>query len=214
MIAVEKPANEPARLEALKRYEILDTPPDGSFDHLTQLAATLFNVPIALISLVDEDRIWFKSHYGLDVPQIDRDPGLCASAILSQEVYIVEDAREDPRTLSNPLVAGNFGLRFYAAAPLITRQGYNLGTFCIIDRKQRYITEAQKEILQRLADIVIDEMEIRLSARSLLASTSAHLKDTLQAIELVPASAQSENLRLLMGTSKKLIHQIDWQLNT
>jgi GAF domain-containing protein len=213
MTVIEKPANEPERLEALKRYEILDTPPDGSFDHLTQLAATLFNVPIALVSLVDENRIWFKSRHGLAVQQIDRDPGLCASAILSPDLYIVENAREDARTLSNPLVAGNFGLRFYAAAPLLTKEGYNLGTFCIIDRKQRYITESQKEILKRLADIVMDEMEIRLSARHLLANTSQHLKNTLQAIAAVPASAQTENLRSLMSTSRKLIQDIDRQIN-
>lgn len=209
---VEKPANEAERLKALKRYEILDTPPDGSFDHLTKLAATLFNVPVAIISLVDENRIWFKSHYGVDAKQIDRVPGLCASAILSNELYIVENAIEDPRTLANPLVAGEMGLRFYAAAPLITKDGYSLGTFCIIDKKQRYITEPQKEVLQRLADIVIDEMELRLSARNLLANTSNHLKLTIKEIEAVPESAGTDNLKALVGTSRKLVQHIDGQL--
>jgi GAF domain-containing protein len=212
MTFVEKPANESDRLAALRRYDILDTPPDGSFDHLTQLAATLFNVPIALVSLVDEDRIWFKSRHGVDVSQIDRVPGLCASAILSQELYIVENAREDLRTLSNPLVAGSFGLRFYAAAPLLTKEGYNLGTFCIIDRKQRYITEPQKEILKQLANIVMDEMEIRLSARNLLTHTSNHLKNTLREIEAVPAAAQTGSLQALMRNSRNLIQDIDRQL--
>lgn len=214
MTVIEESVNEEARLAALKRYQILDTPPDGSFEHLTQLAATLFNVPIALISLVDEDRIWFKSHHGVDVNQIGRDPGLCSSAILSQEVYIVENAREDPRTLTNPLVAGSIGLRFYAAAPLITRDGYNLGTFCIIDRKQRYITEAQKEILKRLAGIVIDEMELRLAARNLLTNTSKHLKETLQVMESMPATAQEDTFKTLMGTSRQLIRHIEHQLNS
>jgi GAF domain-containing protein len=126
---------------------------------------------------------------------------------------MVENALEDPRTLANPLVAGEFGLRFYAAAPLITKEGYHLGTFCIIDQKQRYITESQKEILQRLADIVIDEMEIRLAARHLLANTSHHLKETLRAMEEVPAGAQPERLPDLAETSRKLIRDIDRQLN-
>lgn len=92
------PANETERLAAIRRYEILDTPADGTFDRLTVLAARLFSVPIAIVSLVDHDRIWFKSHYGLDVQQIGRDPGLCASAILQNEVYTVLDAKTDPRT--------------------------------------------------------------------------------------------------------------------
>ena len=207
-----KPSNESERIKALSRYEILDSPPDGSFDHLTKLAATLFNVPISIISLVDHDRIWFKSHYGVDAKQIERVPGLCASAILSDEIYIIENAVEDPRTLTNPLVAGSFGLKFYAAAPLITKDGYNLGTFCIIDKKQRYLTEEQKGILQKLADIVMDEMEIRLSARNLLFNTNNHLKNTLKEIEKLPVNDTTEQLKRLSEISKKLINNIDRQL--
>jgi GAF domain-containing protein len=157
--------NETARLEALRKFEVLDTPPDGAFDRITALAAKMFNMPIAIISLVDEDRIWFKSASGLTVNQIDREPGLCASAILSDEVYVVENARKDPRTLANPLVASEFGLQFYAAAPLTTREGHKLGTFCIIDKKPRYLNEQQKEMLRDLSGIVMDELEIRLEAR-------------------------------------------------
>ena len=98
----------------LRRYAILDTPPDGSFDHVAAIAARLFDVPIAIVSLVDEDRIWFKAHHGLDIEQIDRSPGLCASAILQADPYVLTDASCDPRSLANPLVAGEFGLRFYA----------------------------------------------------------------------------------------------------
>lgn len=157
--------HEAARLKALKRYDILDTPEDGSMNRLAGLAAKVFNMPIALISLVDEDRIWFKSRHGLDAAQIDRGGGLCDSAILSDDVYIVEDARQDPRTLANPLVAGEFGLRFYAAAPLQTHDGYKLGTFCLLDQKQRYLNESQKLILQDIAAIAMDEIELRLAAR-------------------------------------------------
>ncbi len=116
----------------MKKYDILDTPPDGSFDRITKLAAKLLDVPIAIVTLVDTDRIWFKSRYGLDVQQIGRDPGLCASAILSDDFYEVNNALIDPRTLSNPLVASEFGLRFYAAVPLKVRDGHNLGTLCVI----------------------------------------------------------------------------------
>lgn len=158
-------ATETARVSALKRYEILDTPLDGSFDRITALAAKMFNMPIALVSLVDEDRIWFKSHYGLDTDQINRDPGLCASAILGKDIYLIENAVEDPRCLANPLVAGEFGLRFYAAAPLRTSDGYNLGTFCIIDKAKRHINKDQLEMLHDLAGIVVDQMELRIAAR-------------------------------------------------
>jgi len=96
----------------LRKHGILDTPPDGSFDRLTRLAAKLLDMPIAIISLVDTDRIWFKSKVGVDVQEIGRDPGLCSSAILSDDLYIVEDAKKDIRTLANPLVAGSFGLMF------------------------------------------------------------------------------------------------------
>lgn len=164
--------SEAERISALKKYDILDTPPDGSFDRLTKLASNLFDVPIAIVSLVDTDRIWFKSRYGLDASQINRDPGLCASAILSDDIYLVEDAKNDPRTLANPLVASEFGLRFYAAAPLKTTKGYNLGTFCIIDKIPRALTEEQKEILEGLAAVVMDQMELRLAAR-----TAIHQKD-------------------------------------
>ncbi|MDQ6890750.1 MAG: GAF domain-containing sensor histidine kinase [Bacteroidota bacterium] len=162
----EAPVNlEAERIKTLKKYDILDTPPDGSFDRIVKLASILLDVPIALVTLVDSDRIWFKSHYGLDTPQIGRDPGLCASAILSDEIYLVEDALKDPRTLANPLVAGEFGLKFYAAAPLKVKEGHNLGTFCVIDKNPRQFTQAQKEILQSLADIVVDQLELRLAAR-------------------------------------------------
>ena len=151
MTTLQMPTNEEKRIEELKRYNILDTPPDGSFDRITRLASTLFEVPIVIISLVDTDRIWFKSAYGLNVNQINRDPGLCASAILSEDVYVVNNAATDPRTLANPLVAGEFGLRFYAAAPLQTESQCNLGTLCIIDKTPRSLTEKEQKMLMEVA---------------------------------------------------------------
>ena len=156
------------RIENLNKYEILDTPDDGAYDEITSLAAKIFAVPIAIISLVDTDRIWFKSSYGLDIDEIPRDPGLCSSAILSDDVYIIENARMDPRTLSNPLVAGLFGLQFYAAAPLRSREGYNLGTICIIDKIPRTLSAKDSSILMQLSRIVMDQVELKLKARLFL----------------------------------------------
>lgn len=157
-------SQEEQRLAAVRRYDILDSPPDGAFDRITALAARRLNVPISIISIVDEDRIWFKSHHGIPVEQIDRDPGLCASAIMKDVPYLIEDARKDPRSLANPLVAGEFGLRFYAAVPLSTSDGYNLGTLCVIDKEPRSIDDDQIEDLKDLASIVMDQLELRLSS--------------------------------------------------
>jgi signal transduction histidine kinase len=160
-----RPEDEAERLASVRRYQILDTPPDGAFDRITALAARIFGVPISIVSVVDEDRIWFKSHHGLPgVDEIGRDPGLCASAILQHEPWIVTDAAADARTLANPLVAGEFGLRFYAGAPLTTAEGHNLGTLCIIDTEPREVTEEETATLRDLARIVVDELELRLAA--------------------------------------------------
>lgn len=171
MAQLLKSDDESQRMLALRRYDILDTPPDGTFDRVTRLASELLDAPIALVTLVDEDRIWFKSRSGLDaVSEISRDPGLCASAILSDDVYLVEDARRDPRTLANPLVAGEFGLQFYAAAPLVTADGYRLGTLCVIDHRPRHLDEAGQATLTQLAGVVMDEMELRLAALAAVAA--------------------------------------------
>jgi two-component sensor histidine kinase len=159
------PTDEPRRMSAVRRYDILDTPPDGAFDRITAIAARRFGVPISIISIVDHDRIWFKSHHGLDVQQIGRDAGLCASAILSEEPWLLPDAKADVRSLTNPLVAGEFGLRFYAGIPLQTHDGYNLGTLCVIDKEPRPIDAQQIADLKDLALVVMDQLELRLSAR-------------------------------------------------
>ncbi|MDP9024010.1 MAG: SpoIIE family protein phosphatase [Candidatus Eremiobacteraeota bacterium] len=174
-------------MAAVRRFSILDTPPDGTFDRVTALAANLFSVPIALVTIVDEDRIWFKSRFGLDaVTEIPRDPGLCASAICQDETYVVERAREDPRSLANPLVAGDFGLQFYAAAPLKTHDGFNLGTICLLDREPRQFSEADRANLASLAAIVVNDLELRLqtlqtvSSERQLRREASFVADTLQ----------------------------------
>jgi two-component sensor histidine kinase len=168
--------DEQSRLAAVRRYDLLDTPPDGMFDRVTAIAARLFSVPISIISLVDKDRIWFKSHHGLDVKQIGRDPGLCASAILQADPWILNDAKVDPRSLANPLVAGDFGLRFYVGVPLRTHDGFNLGTLCVIDREPRSVTEEQIANLRDLASTVMDQMELRISAISTVSKLSLALR--------------------------------------
>jgi GAF domain-containing protein len=164
------------RLENLYKYEILDTPVDGHFDEITSLAAKMFDVPIAIITLVDTHRIWFKSSYGLDVDQIPRSPGLCSSAIMSDNIYIVENARSDPRTLANPLVAGVMGLQFYAAAPLRSKEGYNLGTLCIIDKDPRRLDAKGSSMLFQLSRIVVDQLELKLQSRLLIKEIQMNTK--------------------------------------
>ncbi|WP_293890953.1 GAF domain-containing protein [Flavobacterium sp.] len=162
---MKKEIIEIKRLENLHKYEILDTPPDGYFDDITSLATKIFKVPIALITLVDTDRIWFKSSFGLDAEEIPRSPGLCSSAIMSEDIYIIEDARKDPRALSNPLVAGVMGLQFYAAAPLKSSEGYNLGTLCLIDKEPRHLDPRESSMLMQLSRIVMSQFELKLQAR-------------------------------------------------
>lgn len=213
-------SDENKRVEILKKYNILDTPPDGSFDRITQLASTVFKVPIAIISLVDTHRIWFKSHHGITINQIDREPGLCSSAILSNDPYIIENAIEDPRTLSNALVAGDFGLRFYAAVPLQTEENFNLGTLCIIDKTPRIFGETEKEILKQLASIVMNEMELRLALRNtvskiknLSSDIAANLKATIEDIDALPGEKQSSQLLSYLDASRMFLMNMENQLN-
>ena len=159
------PANESKRIDALLRYQILDTPPEDAFDRITALVAQLLEVPIAVVSLVDTDRMWFKSHHGLTISTIDRLPGLCATAILGDEPYILPDTRKDCRSSTNPLVTGEFGLRFYMAVPLQTHDNYNIGTLSCLDFKPRTFSDKQIEILKVFAQVVMDQMELRLAAR-------------------------------------------------
>ncbi|WP_334663951.1 GAF domain-containing SpoIIE family protein phosphatase [Streptomyces cyaneofuscatus] len=156
---------EAARMAAVRRYDILDTPPDGAYDRVAALAARLFEAPVATVTIVDEDRIWFKATHGLEgVSEIGRDPGLCASAVLTDDTTLIPDTLLDPVACSNPLVAGPMGVRFYAAAPIITADGYRLGTVNILDTRPREISEADTATLGDLAAVVRDQLELRLSA--------------------------------------------------
>ena len=162
---------EDARLAALRRYNILDTAPERAFERITALASKIFAVPIALITLVDSDRQWFKSCYGVDLRETERKVSFCTYAIQSDEVMVVPNALEDPRFVDNPLVTGELHIRFYAGAPLKTPDGYNLGSLCLIDTEpRRPFGEVQRGMLADLAAVVVDELELRRASRALQAS--------------------------------------------
>lgn len=195
-MTTDDPALEAERLRALHGYESLKTPGDGAFNTITALAARHFNVPVSLVSLVDEDRIWFHSGFGLATKEISRSPGLCASVILSDDAYVVRDAVDDPRTLANPLVAGSFGLRFYAAAPLRTRDGYRLGTFNILDFQPREFDAADEAVLKDFASIVMEQMELRLETRRAIATLKQAFRNTPDPSQLVTVCAWTNKVRL------------------
>ncbi|MEO0533487.1 MAG: PAS domain S-box protein [Cyanobacteria bacterium P01_A01_bin.123] len=166
------PTNEAQRLAKLSSYNILDTESETAYDDITHLVTQLLNVPIALVSLVDRDRQWFKSSQGLGVCQTNRDQAFCAHAILQPEVMVVPDATQDPRFADNPLVTGAPHIRFYAGAPLITPDGFALGTVCAIDTQPRTLSEDQQQSLQALSRLVVNQLELRQNL-SQLAQESA-----------------------------------------
>ena len=159
--------NEKKRLKVLWQYEVLDTVPEELFDDLTELAARICEAPIALISLVDEKRQWFKSKVGTSVNETSRDFSFCAHAIRQSDLFIVPDATKDPRFASNPLVTSDPRIRFYAGAPLITADGYALGTLCVIDKVPRELRPDQKQALLILARHVVSQLELRRRSREL-----------------------------------------------
>lgn len=155
------PFNETFRLDALRQLEILDSPPQYRFDRITKLGASLFNTPMCAISLVDADRQFFLSHHGFEGSDTAREHAFCNYVVADQSPLIVRDATLDDRFDDNPMVVGNFHLRFYAGVPVTDSEGHALGSFCILDRETREtgLTEAQIEALEDLAAIAMDEMK-------------------------------------------------------
>jgi diguanylate cyclase (GGDEF)-like protein/PAS domain S-box-containing protein len=209
------PADERERLEELYRYEILDTPSEEFFDRLTKLAAQAFDVPIALISLVDRDRQWFKSHHGLEVTQTPRQQAFCAHTILSPEPLVVEDATVDPRFARNALVIDDPSIRFYAAVPLLTSRGFALGSLCVIDRRPRTVTAQQLSTLRLLAVQVVQQFELRqvaetLRRQSVSLTESRAFLERVESIACVGGFMVDLTTRRLYWTRQSyLIHEVE-----
>ena len=167
------PPDEAGRLKALQRYEILDTDSEAEFDDITLLASHICGTPIAMISLVDENRQWFKSKVGITENETSRDIAFCAHGILQNDMFIVEDAQADKRFASNPLVTGNPKIRFYAGSPLITQDGHALGMLCVNDRVPRELSAEQKAALRALSRQVVTQLELRHAVSQLKRSETA-----------------------------------------
>ena len=185
------PANEARRIAALHRYQILDTPSEQQFDDFARLASIVCETPIALMSLVDTDRQWFKARIGLDTEETPREHAFCSYTILGDEALIVEDAKKDDRFANNPLVTSAPHIRFYAGEPLVDNEGHALGSLCVIDRKPRQLTPQQREALAIIGRRLTEQIQLR--------SVSKELADTLGNVKelsgLLPICSHCKSIR-------------------
>jgi hypothetical protein len=194
--------SEKKRLKVLWQYDVLDTIPEALFDDLTELAAGICEAPVALISLVDEKRQWFKSKFGITVSETSRDVSFCAHAIQQPDLFIIPDATQDVRFASNPLVTSDPKIRFYAGAPLTTPDGYALGTLCVIDKVPRELRSEQKHALRILARHVVSQLELRRRSKEspnnrtpAQAEDNHRLKDQLTRLKAKLAEARRQLTR-------------------
>lgn len=199
------PTQEAARLEAIRQYQVLDTPAEQAYDDITALAAFICNAPIALVSLVASDRQWFKSRVGIDVSETSRDVSFCAHAILDQGMMVVNDAWQDERFVDNELVTCAPGIRFYAGVPLVTPTGHSIGTLCVIDYQPRELSAVQARTLEALARQVVMQLELH--------RISANLADALSKIRLmeglIPICSYCKGIRNDKGYWSTVEHFIE-----
>ena len=200
-----KPKNEVQRIKILWQYDVLDTLPEAVFDDFTKLAALICDAPISLISLVDEDRQWFKSKVGVSLNETNRDVSMCAHAILQKDILIVPDATKDKRFYDNPLVIAAPKIRFYAGAPLISPEGQALGTLCVIDKKPRQLTSVQQEALRVLARLVMTQLNFRRQSRDAGPSRAEHeqLKHELESLRAQQSRPRSWPARRKPATRRR-----------
>jgi len=197
--SLEDPSSREAeRLEALRRYDIMDTPPEEQFDRIVRLATRWFGVPISLVTLLSEDRQWFKAWEGTDRREIPREVSFCRHNIVDEEVLVVEDATKDPRFEENPLVVGAPGIRFYAGAPLVAPGGHVVGSLCVIDTEPRDAESIDREALRDMAAIVVDELELRVANRQL----EERNQDVQELVEALTRAEETERQRL-----SELLHE-------
>lgn len=215
MIAPPKPEDEAKRLAALRALKILDTPAEERYDRITRIAQKLFDVPIALVSLVDADRQWFKSRVGLDASETPRDISFCGHAILQSGPFVVPDTIQDNRFRDNPLVAGDPKIRFYAGQPLRDIEGNKLGTLCLIDRRPRELNEAQRKLLHDLGIWAENELNaaslsnvlLRLQKSEQRYQTLAH--EAMEATSLKQAILDSANYSIISTDSRGIIQSFN-----
>jgi GAF domain-containing protein len=176
-MAAPTPTVEAARLAALNRYAILDSEPEEAFDDLVLLAAHVCRTPMALLSLVDDHRQWFKSAVGVKIKETPREISVCAHAIQQRELFIVPDMLEDARFRDNPLVTNEPRIRFYAGAPLVNEDGFALGTLCVVGREPRELDDEQKDALKALSRLALRQMELRKNLQMLKEALNDRTKE-------------------------------------
>lgn len=176
MIPAPRPGNETDRLRALHELLILDTPPEEKFERIVRFAAEQMEVPIALVSLIDDTRLWFKARVGVDMSETARDTSFCAHAIIEPDLFVVEDASRDARFADNPLVTHGPKIRFYAGAQLSAPGGERIGTLCVIDDKPRSLGAVETAVLKALRDLVNDSIAGKVHAGD-AGTEDAHTED-------------------------------------